>query len=158
MSGAPGHIEATYRGIDDRFEVAMETGDTAIAKSAAKTDQTINGVRHIQSDAGPRVEAVKALFTDPVVRLKRRKFLHRERRKLSLWAIWARLHPRAWWARIVIVALYLWINRRPIITTIVALAAIAVVVLFWQDILDFLVRAWRTMRGMVGSGGSAGGT
>ena len=136
----------------------METGDMAIAKSAARTDQTINGVRHIQSDACPRVEAVMALFTEPKVRLKRRKFLHRERRKLSFWAIWARLHPRVWWARIVIVALYLWINRRPIIATLVTLASIAVLVLFWQDILDFLVRAWRTLRGVVTPSPGPGGT
>lgn len=151
MSDVHDDIAGVYHSYDARYADAVEEGNKAVEQSAVKTAQTISGVRHLRDDAGPRAEALKALFGAPRLALKQKKKLNRARRGLSFWAVWARLHPRVWWVRFTIVALFAWANRRPITMAVAVFVAGWLLFTFWPDILDFFGRAWRTMQGLTSS-------
>lgn len=153
MNGAKAkdEIAAVYDAYETRYAAAVAEGDTAVEHSGVKTAQTFSGVRHIRDDAASRADALKALFGAPRTALKQKKRLNRARRSLSFWAVWARLHPRVWWARFMILGLFVWANRRPIVMAIVVVVTGWLLFSFWQDIFDFLGRAWRTMQGLSGS-------
>lgn len=152
MSGAAADLNRVYDELDAQYAEGVTKGEAAVAQSHTRTEQTMSGIRHIQEDAAPRVEAIKDMFKAPRKALKQKKILNRARRGLSFWAVWARLHPRIWWARLTIVALFLWAFRRPIVTAIIVFALGWLLVVYWTEIFAFLARAWATLSGLFSGG------